>query len=75
MRDLRYDFKKLDRQLRAGESVQITRRKRVIGTLIPEGRAKKPRRPDFLARLRRAFGNKKLRVTGAALVGKDRGGR
>ena len=36
VRDLRYGFKKIERLLRQGEEVQITKRRRVIARLVPE---------------------------------------
>jgi antitoxin (DNA-binding transcriptional repressor) of toxin-antitoxin stability system len=35
IRDLRYHFPKVQRLLEHGEAIQITKRKRVIGTLFP----------------------------------------
>lgn len=37
IRDLRYSFKKIERLLYQGEEIQITKRRRVIARLIPEG--------------------------------------
>jgi len=73
VRDLRYDFSKIERALRAGEEIQITKRKRVIARLIPE-RATTDR-PDFMARLRQIYGDNKLKVTGADLISEEREGR
>lgn len=36
VRDLRYDFPKVEAWLKAGEEVQITKRNKVIGKLTPE---------------------------------------
>ena len=36
VRDLRYDFPKVEAWLKAGEEVRITKRNKVIGTLSPE---------------------------------------
>lgn len=36
VRDLRYDFPKVEAWLKAGEEVQITKRNKVIGRLTPE---------------------------------------
>lgn len=70
VRDLRYDFPKIERALRAGEEIQITKRRQVIARLVPE-RARGAR-PDFMARLRQIYGNTKLKVTGAELISKER---
>jgi len=73
VRDLRYDFAKVERALRAGEEIQITKRRRVIARLVPE-RAR-PKLPDFAGRLRAIFGDTKLAVTGAKLISEERNGR
>ena len=68
VRDLRYNFKKIERLLHLGEEVQITKRRRIIGRLIPEGAQSPAEMPDFIARLRAIYGNKLLKVSGAELV-------
>jgi antitoxin (DNA-binding transcriptional repressor) of toxin-antitoxin stability system len=73
VRDLRYAFNKIERLLRQGEEVQITKRRRVIGRLIPENSETPGKPPDFLARIRAAYGDKLLTVSGADLLSKDRG--
>ena len=35
VRDLRYDFPKVEKMLAEGESIEITKRNQVIGTLTP----------------------------------------
>jgi antitoxin (DNA-binding transcriptional repressor) of toxin-antitoxin stability system len=72
VRDLRYEFKKLERLLRQGEEIQITSRRRVIARLIPESAEAPVEAPDFLGRLRSIYGDKVLPVTGADLVAEDR---
>lgn len=71
IRDLRYAFKKIERLLRQGEEIQITKRRRVIARLVPEG-ADRSEPPDFLARLRKIYGDKMLAVSGADLLAEDR---
>ncbi len=73
VRDLRYGFKKIERLLRQGEEIQITKRRRVIGRLVPESAGTAPEVPDFLERLHAIYGEKALAVSGAELVSKDRG--
>ncbi|HLJ27940.1 MAG TPA: hypothetical protein VKY85_14620 [Candidatus Angelobacter sp.] len=65
VRDLRYSFKKIERLLRQGEESQITKRRRVIARLIPEGSQSPAEVPDFLARLRSIYGQNVLKVSGA----------
>ena len=72
VRDLRYEFKKIERLLHQGEEVQITKRRRVIARLVPETPSAPAAVPDFLGRLRAIFGDKVLPVSGANLVAKDR---
>ena len=72
VRELRYAFKKIERLLRQGEEIQITKRRRVIARLIPESEQGVKQIPDFLARLQSIYGNKSLKVSGAELVAEDR---
>lgn len=71
VRDLRYRFAEVERLLEQGEKIEITKRKRVIGRLLP-ARTSVARRPDFLARLRAIYGDKRLAVSGAELLAQDR---
>ncbi len=71
-RDLRYAFKKIERLLHQGEEIQITRRRKVIARLIPEGAQASSKMPDFLARMRNIYGDKVLEVNGADLIAEDR---
>jgi antitoxin (DNA-binding transcriptional repressor) of toxin-antitoxin stability system len=71
VRDLRYSFNKIERMLRQGQEVEITKRRRVIARLLPE--AQEPARmPDFMGRLRRIYGNQMPTVTGAEIIAEDR---
>jgi antitoxin (DNA-binding transcriptional repressor) of toxin-antitoxin stability system len=72
VRDLRYQFKKIERLLLQGEEVQITKRKRVIARLTPENDVARRDLPDFLGGLREIYGDKVLKVSGAELIAKDR---
>ena len=72
IRDLRYQFRKIERLLHQGEEIQITKRRRVIARLVPESTDAAKPAPDFLARLRSIYGNKLLAVTGADLISSDR---
>jgi antitoxin (DNA-binding transcriptional repressor) of toxin-antitoxin stability system len=68
IRDLRYGFKRIERFLRQGEEIQVTKHGRVIARLVPEGPVKIP---DFMGRLRALY-DKVLRVSGASLLRRDR---
>jgi antitoxin (DNA-binding transcriptional repressor) of toxin-antitoxin stability system len=72
VRDLRYDFKKIERLLLKGEEVQITKRRRVIARLVPESEQSTTVMPDFRARMRSIFGDKVMSVSGADLISADR---
>jgi antitoxin (DNA-binding transcriptional repressor) of toxin-antitoxin stability system len=72
VRDLRYEFKKIERLLRQGEEIQITKRRRVIARLVPEGEEIVKKMPDFRARMHAIFGDKVLAVSGADLLAADR---
>lgn len=72
IRELRYAFPKIERLLRQGESVQITKRRRVIARIVPEIPEANAPMPDFFERLRSIYGSKSLPVSGAELITKDR---
>lgn len=73
VRDLRYDFRRVERLLAEGEPVEITKRNKVIGKLVPPEAGQKPNRiPDFLGRMKKIYGGKMLKVTGAELIRWDR---
>jgi antitoxin (DNA-binding transcriptional repressor) of toxin-antitoxin stability system len=73
VRDLRYDFPKVEALLKAGEEIRITKRKRVIARLTPE-LAERPEMPDFLGQIREIFGDRIMTVTGAEIISEDRDG-
>lgn len=72
VRDLRYDFPKVEKMLAEGEPIEITKRNQVIGTLTPANVSKEVEFPDFLGRLKKIYGNKVLKVSGAELIRWDR---
>ncbi|HEY2544442.1 MAG TPA: type II toxin-antitoxin system Phd/YefM family antitoxin [Candidatus Acidoferrum sp.] len=82
VRDLRRRFSAVQKLLRAGGEVQITRRGRVIARLlppepqVPDPKVPNPRAavemPDFLGRIEKVFGKRRLKVSGAALLALDR---
>jgi antitoxin (DNA-binding transcriptional repressor) of toxin-antitoxin stability system len=75
VRDLRYHFPKIERALKEGEEIQITKRKKVVARLVPERPAPPVQFPDYMARLKRTFGDKVLKVSGAQLIREERDGR
>jgi antitoxin (DNA-binding transcriptional repressor) of toxin-antitoxin stability system len=73
VRDLRYDFPKVEKMLAEGETIEITKRNRVVATLAPAREENKPRHiPDFLGRMKKIYGDKVLKVSGAELIRWDR---
>jgi antitoxin (DNA-binding transcriptional repressor) of toxin-antitoxin stability system len=72
IRDLRYDFKRVESLLQAGEEIEITRRNRVIARLAPPKRRKRVKMPDFQARMRKIFGDKVFTPTNAELIAEGR---
>jgi antitoxin (DNA-binding transcriptional repressor) of toxin-antitoxin stability system len=72
LRDLRYKFSVVENLLEAGEEIEITRRKRVIARLLPPAKAGNTKRPDFIERLRRIYGTKRLKTSGADLLAEER---
>jgi len=74
VRDLRYRFPEIEAQLNKGEEIEIRKRRKVIGRLLPV-RSKSDAYPDFAALSRRIFGKRKSRRTATDLVSDDRGSR
>ncbi len=72
VRDLRYRFPEVEALLREGEEIQITKRRRVIAWMVPVKATLPVRRPDFLGRLKKLYGNKALKVAGADLLARER---
>jgi len=62
IRDLRYDFRKLEAWLNLGESVQITKHKKPVAVLQPPEEATNApdtlKHPDYEARLKRIWGDR-----------------
>ena len=72
VRDLRYRFSVVEELLRDGQELQVTKRGKMIARLLPVKPASVVRRPDFLARLKKIYRGKSLKVTGADLVSRER---
>lgn len=73
VRDLRYDFPKVEKMLAEGEAIEITKRNKVIGTLSPARGTKKVEFPDFLGRLKKIYGNKVLKTSWADFLAERKG--
>ncbi len=60
MRQLR-DTRRLKAWLRAGKTVELRDRDRIIGHIVPENHAEAPKEwPDFAARAKEIFGDRVL---------------
>jgi antitoxin (DNA-binding transcriptional repressor) of toxin-antitoxin stability system len=73
--ELRYCFSAVEELLRDGEEVQITKRKRVIARLLPPEPVVAVEMPDFLGRMKKIFGKKRLKMSGAEQIALDRSER
>jgi antitoxin (DNA-binding transcriptional repressor) of toxin-antitoxin stability system len=71
VRDLRYNFREIEARLSKGEEIEVYKRNKPIGRLIPI-QPKPEAYPDFAAIARKIFGKKKTRTTGTQLVSKQR---
>lgn len=62
IRDLRYDFQKVEAWLNLGESVRITKHKKAVGVLQPppeeDAGSETFELPDYEARLKRIWGDR-----------------
>jgi antitoxin (DNA-binding transcriptional repressor) of toxin-antitoxin stability system len=72
VRDLHYRFSEVERLLREGQKIEITKRKRAIARPLPASPVVPGRRPDFLARLRSIYGDKRLKTSGVKLLARER---
>jgi antitoxin (DNA-binding transcriptional repressor) of toxin-antitoxin stability system len=72
VRDLRYRFHEIEARLNKGEEIELYKRQRLIGRLLPI-RPHTETYPDFSALRRRIFGTRKVRKTGTDLVSEERG--
>ena len=70
IRQLR-DTRQLKAWLRAGKTVELRERERVIARIVPEGASSPCEWPDFAVRRRATFGGRTL--PGSDLVVKERG--
>jgi antitoxin (DNA-binding transcriptional repressor) of toxin-antitoxin stability system len=71
VRDLRYDFPKVEQLLALGEEITITKRGKTLGKIVPE-KKERPPLPDFLGRIRAIYGDEMFEVSGAELLAADR---
>lgn len=72
VRDLRYRFREIEARLNRGEEVDLYKRKKLIGKILPVKPAAEAY-PDFAALRGKTFGKKKTRTTGTRLMAEERG--
>jgi antitoxin (DNA-binding transcriptional repressor) of toxin-antitoxin stability system len=74
VRDLRYHFSRVEHLLREGKEIQITKRNRAIARLIPIRPTvnRLQDRPNFLARLKKIYGEQSFRISGAQRIAEER---
>jgi antitoxin (DNA-binding transcriptional repressor) of toxin-antitoxin stability system len=72
VRDLRYHFAAVEHLLRNGEEIHITKRRRVIAPFLPPDPVAPAAFPDFLARQKKIFGRKRLKISGAEQLAAER---
>lgn len=75
IRELRHDTTTVLGWVADGESVEVQRRGVPVAVLSPQGRKQHVVKPDFLARIRAAYGEKVLSTTATDLVSESRGER
>lgn len=71
VRDLRYHFREIEAQLNKGEEIEVYKRQKAIGRLIPV-HPKPESYPDFAAFATKVFGKRKARKTGTEIVSEQR---
>ena len=73
MRELKHETSKVLSWVAQGETVEIRRRHQLVAQLSPPEHRTKVERPDFVGRLRAAYGAKVLPTTGTSVVSGSRG--
>lgn len=74
VRDLRYNFPKVEKMLAAGESIEITKRKRVVARMLPPDTPEGvPAMPDFLGRMKKIYGDRVLQISWVDFLAERKG--
>ena len=61
VRDLRYNFPQVEAWLSGGEEIELTKRGRVVGRIVPNPvKVRKLKMPDFAARAKAVCGGRKI---------------
>lgn len=72
VRQLRYNFRSIEARLNKGEEIDLYKRKKMIGRLIP-AQPSGDAYPDFEAISKKIFGRKKFKKTAAEIISEQRG--
>lgn len=75
IRSFKHNLAAVLERVAGGESVEIRNRNTPVALLTPIPSPKTPPKPDFLERLRSAYGDVVLEQTATDLIGEDRGSR
>jgi len=75
IRELRHDTTTVLGWVASGESVEVQRRGVPVAVLSPQKRKRRIVKPDFLARMRTAYGDTVLPSTATDLISESRGER
>jgi antitoxin (DNA-binding transcriptional repressor) of toxin-antitoxin stability system len=73
IRELKHDTTTVLSWVAEGHTVEVRRRNQPVAILSPPQRGQHVSRPDFAARLRAIYGEKRLSATGTAVVSEGRG--
>lgn len=75
IRELKHQTSAVLERVAAGEIVEVWRRKEIVAILSPPATAEQIEKPDFTARRRATFGDRKMKTTGTDLISGERGDR
>lgn len=75
IREIKHETSRVLGMVEAGQMVEIRRRRKLVAILSPPVKDKAVEMPDFVARLRRIYGDRILETTGTELVAEARGER
>jgi antitoxin (DNA-binding transcriptional repressor) of toxin-antitoxin stability system len=72
VRQLRYNFRAIEARLNRGEEIDLYKRKKMIGRIVP-ARPQGQAYPDFESISRKIFGTRKFKKTATQMVSEQRG--
>jgi len=72
VRQLRYNFRAIEARLNRGEEIELYKRKKMIGRILP-AQPTGAAYPDFEAISKKIFGRKKFKKTAAEILSEERG--